>query len=417
MLSSAKQQEILGRAYRVIYARWREAKQKKNELWISDTSHHCNSDDSCNITNMRARVYEFSNAGRQDYHVCTDEQSCKNKALHRPAALRATINNVFICEKTGKFHVCGANCSEPMIRSTASEFVCRMSGLTRGSDFHDSYTLTDDKGSISSLSRKRKAVDSHHPSDQSQKKQKTDTELWLAAMGLDSKSVTTAMQVVDLLLFNKRRQQLENSRLKKIGQQAKAVVTTYIRRCKKNSKIISVMYAQWLYEDYIETCRPPPYLHTLKCIADRIVEYYAYFSMAVYSKLVRYVFSHKRKVGEEDEDEEDEDIPTLKECIPAILYTMREEEGLKAFDDTPLLSEDMFLKYFLPEQNTLNHFNIKKTQFTRVRNRITTGTAYAIEAELLCPAQLTVTPLSLEDLLQPEGRSIPELFIAANPAC
>jgi hypothetical protein len=135
-----------------------------------------------------------------------------------------------------------------------------------------------------------------------------------------------------------------------------------------------------------------------------MVEYYVYFCMLVYAKLTKYVFVH---------DSTEDDVPSLKDCIPPILYIMR--EGLKTIDDSLLFSVDMFLDCFLPEENTLNRFNIKKTQFTRVRNRIATGTAYAIEEKHLCPAQLSVTPLSMEDILDSDAAPIHELFIQANP--
>ena len=396
-------QSLLGKAYGVMFAHWREQKKKKNEMWISDATHQCNSSDKCSITNLCASIYEYTTVhGHKDHHICLE--GCVKKQLHSIGQLCITINNVFLCETTGKFHVCNKNCNEPTIRSRHSEHVCKMSGLTRGSEFHDTYTISDDKGNCAlSMSRKRKLVDVIQGGGDHKK---LKHENWLHALGLDTKSTNITIQMIDLLLFNKKRQQLENERLKKMRQQAMAVVITYKRRCEKaKDKSVCVMYAQWLYEDSMQKNRPPPFLQTYKQIADRIVQYYAYFCMVVYAKLVKFVFSN---------DDDYEDVPSLKECIPPILYIMR--EGLKTSNDTPLLNVDMFLDLFLPEENILNRFNIKKTQFTHVRNKIAIGTSYAIEEKHLCAAQLSVTPLSMEDILQLDGKSIHELFMEANPA-
>lgn len=395
----------LAQVYTILFQRWKAKKQQRNEIWIADASHQCNSKERCTITNLYTRVYEIvqPGSGKRELHVCTEE--CNKHALHRAGKLRATLSNIFICEHTGKFHVCtGSSCTEASVRSVHGEQVCRMSGLTRGSEFHDTYTAPVDKSSYAiSNSHKRKRVDLYACDEGSGSGGKNrEEEEWLSSLELDSKSKNITLQLVDLLLFSKKRRELEASRLKKMAASARATVTTYIRRCGKSGcKPVCVMYAKSLYEKSMQDSRPPPYMELSRQVAERIVEYYAHFCMLLYARLRKYVF-----LGEED-------VPSLKECTPAILYIMR--EGLKTSSGAPLITVDMFLDCMLPEENTLDHFDIKKTQFTRVRNRIAGGTSTSIEDRHLCPAQLSITPLCMEDIVDVQADTISHLFIQANP--
>lgn len=377
-----------------MFNRWLTQKKKKNELWISDNTHSCNVTEKCKVTNMSVRVYELKHSiNGAKHHLCFSD--CSLTHLHS-GRIVLNVTNVFICETTGKFHVCNDDCNEPIVRSRNLEHVCRMSGMTKGSEYHDTYTTAADKGECSTTNnRKRKFISAQNGTEAKQKH-----ERWLCDMGLESRSLNIAVQMVDLLIFNVKRQQLENERLKKMRAQSKAIVITYKRRCEKaDNRPVCLINAQWLYCNNMQRNRPPPYLHTTKATAERISRYYAYFCMTVYAKLLKYVF-------------EDDDIPSLKDCIPPILYIMR--EGLKTTSDIPLFTEDMFLASFLPEENTLNHFGIKKTQFTNVRNRITNDTANAIENNMLCPEKLTVVPLSLEHILYSKDESIHDMFTKIN---
>lgn len=378
----------LKKVYTTIFSHWLQQKKKKNELWISDSAHQCNLSEKCSVSNIHCRVYANG-------HICFDD--CKVDHSGKTPIL--VVTNVFICESTGKFHVCNADCNEPVIRSRNLEHVCRMSGLTRGSEYHDNYTASADKGEYSSSTntRKRKFLTIQGEGREGKRQRH---EEWLEAIGLDMKSLNIAIQMVDLLLFNKKRQQLENDRLKKMRTQARAAVTTYKRRCEKADKAISVPYAAWLYANIMQRNRPPPYLRISKAVAERMVRHYAYFCIMVHAKLLKYVFAC------------DDDVPSLKDCIPPILYILK--EGLRTTADVPLYTVDMFLEAFLPGENTLNHFGIKKTQFTNVRNRIANGIADSIEADMLCPAKLTVIPIALEDVLYAK-QEIHDLFIKLNP--
>jgi len=386
---------LLKEVYTAIFQHWLMQKRKRDELWISDETHQCNLYEKCRVTNPHCRVYDFRDGeNRLRQHVCFE--GCDSR--HSSFSLRMNISNVFICENTGKFHVCGPDCDETTIRSRNLEHVCRMSGLTRGSEYHDTYTASADKGECSvSNNRKRKFISAQNG------ERRARHEEWLQIMGLESKSLGIAVQMVDLLLFNKKRQQLENDRLRKMGQQSKSIVNTYRRRCEKANKPVCVMYAQWLYADSMQRNRPPPYLHISKTVMERVVQYYAYFCMAVYAKLLKYVFVQDNS----------KDTPSLKDCIPPILYIMK--EGLKTSSDAALFSEDMFLGCFLPEENTLNHFGVKKTQFTNVRNLIANGTVYAIEESMLSPTKLEVIPVSLKDIIFSLEHSIHDMFTELNP--
>lgn len=402
-----EEQQLLTRVYNILFSKWRAQKQQRNEIWISDAYHQCNTKERCAITNFYVRVYEYSHpvTKQSELHICEGE--CSKHVFHRAGSLRATITNVFICEHTGKFHVCTAGgCSEPSIRSANGEQVCRMSGLTRSHEFHDTYTAPVDKCNYAvSNSRKRKLVDLSASQQQQQGSKGKEEEEWLSKLNLDSKSKNITLQLVDLLLFNKKRRDLEMGRIKKMMDAAKGEVITYKRRCERSEgKIVCVMYAAAKYTKKMQDCRPPPYIDPgCREAAERVVEYYAHFCMLMYAKFIKYVFVNNKK----------EDAPSLKECVPAILYIMR--EGLKTSAGDILITEDMFIDKLLPEENTLDHFDIKKTQFTKTKKRITEDTAYSIEVQCLCVAKLSITPLCMEDIIDVRTAPLSQLFIQANP--
>lgn len=391
--------------YSYAFQEWLRDMTARGKQIYPTASHRCNSllnerDESsrCTIVNVQTFVYSYVEEQEKLYHICTNY--CKQKKLqpklHDISSVVLSVMNIYICENSGKIHICNERCMEPTIQMPNGEHVCSMSGITRRSQYQDLYNFGD-KYCGYTHGKKRARQQQQLKSSGSEEKANNK---WMDSSGIEETLMNTARMKVNLLLFSEHRQSAERQKRIKLRAQGQQEVNKYIKHCEKNGELKCFMEADNRHCRVMESSKVFPITELTKTAANRLVEYYAYVCIAFHRHILL-------RIPQTEENRKT--ISDLIPCIPSILYLM--SRGLKK-GGIQIINPDSYLQVMLPGPNTLQIYNVNKTNFTHQKNVIAGSIKSAIESGF-SPASISINQVSFEQIV---NTSIPihTLFQSIN---
>lgn len=285
----------------IIYDAW---KQRQEIIFDASGWHRC----TCECEMVKLNAYACIEG---NHAICTE------KCPEHPESQPVLVNDLYVCNKTGKMHVCngGNQCS-------IDQGICTITGSAVQCIVPTQDTCT----SAHRGRRKRSYV-------------------------YDNRQ--TACALMYDLLFSTRRIKYEETRYRNYMDICRRVTQRYIRDCFRNRSPIVMQDVIDIYVNNKTKLRPMTYVLRFETKEQRVAlcEEYAQKIVNLWGTINNHVTISS----------------TFESVASAIIYMMR--RGM-AYDGIYVIPRDLFLLECLPDAHAIKEVGVHRRTFTQVKNAI-----------------------------------------------